>query len=119
MPDTLWILLDSNGKKTRFMQQAFAHCGIRNAQVVQSRVQDYHAPDSLDFIVSRAYASLADFCRSVDHLLEPNTRLVTMKTGLEKAEIQGLDTTRFELEETPLVVPGIREKRSLVTLRQI
>ena len=116
MPSTIWIMLDSNARKTRFIRQAIAHCGLRNAQVVQSRVQDYHAPDSLDFIVSRAYAPLADFCDSVTHLLTPNTRLLTMKTGLKRQEAQQLDTDRFEFEEETLTVPGIGETRSLVTI---
>lgn len=119
MPETIWILLDSNNKKTRFIKQAIAHCGLKNSQVVQARVQDYHAPDSLDCIVSRAYASLSDFCDSVDHLLEPGTRLITMKTKLEQAELQGLDSTRFKLEDRQLKVPGIAENRSLVTLRKL
>ena len=116
MPATIWIMLDSNARKTRFIRQAIAHCGLRNAQVVQSRVQDYHAPDSLDFIVSRAYAPLADFCDSVSHLLTPKTRLLTMKTGLKRQEAQQLDTDRFEFEEETLTVPGIGETRSLVTI---
>ena len=69
LPDTLWVMLDSNARKTRFIRQAIAHCGLKNAQVVQSRVQDYHAPDSLDFIVSRAFAPLGEFCDSVAHLM--------------------------------------------------
>ena len=116
MPGTIWIMLDSNARKTRFIRQAIAHCGLRNARVVQSRVQDYHAPDSLDFIVSRAYAPLADFCDSVAHLLMPKTRLLTMKTGLKRQEAQQLDTDRFEFEEETLTVPGIGETRSLVTI---
>ena len=116
MPATIWIMLDSNARKTRFIRQAIAHCGLRNAQVVQSRVQDYHAPDSLDFIVSRAYAPLADFCDSVAHLLTSKTRLLTMKTGLKRQEAQQLDTDRFEFEEETLTVPGIGETRSLVTI---
>ena len=116
MPQSSWILLDSNAKKTRFMQQAIAHCGIENAQVVQARVQDYHAPDALDFIVSRAYASLADFCQSVAHLQNPKMRLVTMKAGLRPAEKQELDANRFTIEERELTVPGIRETRSLVVV---
>jgi 16S rRNA (guanine527-N7)-methyltransferase len=116
MPATICIMLDSNARKTRFIRQAIAHCGLRNAQVVQSRVQDYHAPDSLDFIVSRAYAPLADFCDSVAHLLTPKTRLLTMKTGLKRQEAQQLDTDRFEFEEETLTVPGVGETRSLVTI---
>jgi 16S rRNA (guanine527-N7)-methyltransferase len=116
MPEVIWVLLDSNARKTRFIRQASAHCGLKNAQVVQSRVEDYHSPDSLDFIVSRAYAPLAEFCDSVAHLLEPKTQLLTMKTGLRQKEVQQLDTNRFVFEEENLNVPGISETRSLVMI---
>ena len=119
MPDSYWVLLDSNSKKTRFIRQAIAHCGIRNVQVVQSRVQDYHAPDSLDYIVSRAYASLADYCDSVAHLITANTRLLTMKTVLKAEEKLELDSTRFAFEEQSLQVPGIDEPRSLVSIKAL
>jgi len=116
MPEAIWVMLDSNARKTRFIRQAIAHCGLKNAQVVQSRVEDYHSPDSLDFIVSRAYAPLAEFCDSVAHLLTPGTRLLTMKTGLRQKEVQQLDSNRFVFEEEILNVPGISETRSLVTI---
>ena len=116
MPETIWVLLDSNAKKTRFIQQAIAHCGIRNAQVVHARVQDYHAPDSFDYILSRAYAPLGEFCDSVAHLMSPRTRLLTMKSGLRQKEMLELDATRYRVEETTLEVPGIDEARSLVTI---
>ena len=119
MPETIWVMLDSNARKTRFIRQAIAHCGLHNAQVVQSRVQDYHAPDSLDFIVSRAYAPLAEFCGSVAHLLGPDTRLVTMKAGLKAKERQQLDSDRFNIEEEIIEVPGIGESRSLVTITPV
>jgi 16S rRNA (guanine527-N7)-methyltransferase len=116
MPATVCVMIDSNARKTRFIRQAIAHCGLKNAQVVHARVQDYHAPDSLDFIVSRAYAPLAEFCDSVAHLLGPGTRMLTMKTGLGKKEARQLDPDRFVIEEELLEVPGIGETRSLVTV---
>jgi 16S rRNA (guanine527-N7)-methyltransferase len=119
MPDSFWVMLDSNSRKTRFIRQAIAHCGLKNAQVVQTRVQDYDAPDSPDFIVSRAYASLSGFCDSVAHLMAPGTRLLTMKTGLQPAEADELDSSRFVFEEEILQVPGIHEIRSLVTVKQL
>ena len=119
MPDSSWVMLDSNSRKTRFIRQAIVHCGLKNAQVVQTRVQDYHASDSPDFIVSRAYASLTEFCDSVEHLMAPETRLITMKTGLRPDEIGKLDRSRFVFEEEIVQVPGIRETRSLVTVTQI
>ena len=119
IPDTVFVLLDSSAKKTRFIRQAVAHCGLKNTQVVQSRVQDYHAPDSPDVIVSRAYASLADFCESVMHLWGADTRLLTMKTRLGPKEMMQLDASRFRFEEEVLEVPGIDEPRSLVTIEAL
>jgi 16S rRNA (guanine527-N7)-methyltransferase len=119
MPETLWVMLDSNSRKTRFIRQAIVHCGLKNAQVVQSRVQDYHAPDSLDFIVSRAYAPLAEFCDSVAHLIGRKTRLITMKAGLKPEEADQLDSGRFDFEEQSVSVPGIAETRSLVTIKAL
>jgi 16S rRNA (guanine527-N7)-methyltransferase len=122
MPDSNWTLLDSNGKKTRFIQQALAVCKVNNAKVVKSRVQDYTAPQPLDIIVSRAYASLGDFADSVAHLRQADTLLVTMKTGLDPQELKTLDTIKHQIqassiEEIELCVPGIAEKRSLVIVK--
>jgi 16S rRNA (guanine527-N7)-methyltransferase len=122
MPDSNWMLLDSNGKKTRFIQQALAVCKVSNAKVVKSRVQDYTAPRPFDIIVSRAYASLGDFADSVAHLRQADTLLVTMKTGLDPQEMKALDTIKHQIqassiEEIELHVPGIAEKRSLVIVK--
>ena len=118
MPDSKWTLLDSNGKKTRFLQQVVAQCNINNAEVVQSRVEDYHAEKPFDIIVSRAYASLSSFVDSVQHLSQPETTLVTMKTGLGTEEAGALDSTKYLIEETSLQIPGINSSRSLVRLWQ-
>ena len=118
LPQSSWVLLDSNGKKTRFVQQAIASCRISNVKVVQSRIQDYHAESSFDVIVSRAYSSLQDFVTSVAPLWQSGSRLITMKTELSKAEQESIDPHLYKLEVTPLQVPGIAQKRSLVTIQR-
>jgi len=118
LPESKWVLLDSNGKKTRFVQQAIASCGLSNVKVVHSRIQDYHADSSFDVIVSRAYSSVSDFVSSVTPIWQVNTRLITMKTELSKAEKQSLDSAIYKLEINQLQVPGIAEKRSLVTIQR-
>ncbi len=118
LPESKWVLLDSNGKKTRFVQQAIAACSLTNVTVVHSRIQDYHADSSFDVIVSRAYSSLLDFITSVDLLWQSDTRLITMKTELSGAELRSLDSTLYKLEINQLQIPGITEKRSLVTIRR-
>ncbi len=118
LPESSWVLLDSNGKKTRFVQQAIAHCNLTQVKVVQSRVQDYHAESSFDVIVSRAYSSLADFMASVEGLWQADTQLITMKTQLMSAEIEALDQSQFQLQTFNLQVPGIAQPRSLVIVQR-
>ncbi len=118
LPQSKWVLLDSNGKKTRFVQQAIASCGLSNVKVVQSRIQDYHADSSFDVIVSRAFSSVSDFVSSVTPIWQTGTRLITMKTELSEAELQPLDSAIYKLEINQLQVPGIAEKRSLVTIQR-
>ena len=117
-PAARWVLLDSNGKKTRFVQQAVAELGLENVQVVNCRVEDYHAESEFDVILSRAYASLAEFESSVSHLYTLRTCLMSMKTRLAEAESAALDDVKYELENIPLEVPGIDEPRSLVILKR-
>ena len=119
LPDSKWVLLDSNSKKTRFLQQALAVCAIDNAVVVKSRVEDYHAAEPFDVIVSRAFTSLSNFADSVAHLCQAETLMLTMKTGISKEEAEKLDTEKYSMQETGLRVPGITEKRSLVSLKLI
>lgn len=116
--DTHWNLIDSNGKKTRFVQQAISHCQLSNVKVVHTRVQDYHADSPFDVIVSRAYASLQEFVSSVDHLWQANTRLITMKTELSDAERLALSPQGYEIDITQLQIPGIDQQRSLVNIQR-
>ena len=117
-PRSNWVLLDSNGKKTRFVQQAIAICELTNVNVVQARIQDYDAASPFDVIVSRAYASLNDFMLSVAHIWQANTRLITMKTELSETELNAVDDRSIQMVVTSLQVPGIAEKRSLVSIQR-
>ncbi len=118
LPESDWVLLDSNGKKTRFVQQAIAHCHLSHVKVVQARVEDYHAESSFDVIVSRAYSSLAGFIATVGALWQPHTRLLTMKTELAEAESEAVDPSQYQMQINHLQVPGIAQKRSLVIVQR-
>jgi 16S rRNA (guanine527-N7)-methyltransferase len=118
LPQSRWTLLDSNGKKTRFVQQAIAELRLEHVKVVQSRVQDYHADSDFDVIVSRAYASLQDFVTSVEHLIGPATQLLSMKTEPASHEIDDLPDMGLHVEVQHLAVPGIQRPRSLITVKR-
>jgi len=60
---------------------------------------------------------LAKFADSVTHLCQAETLLLSMKTGLSEGEARELGDDRYLMQETELRVPGIIEKRSLVSLK--
>lgn len=117
LPEVDWVLCDSNGKKTRFIQQACAELAIKNISVENLRVQDYHPKTQFDVIVSKAYASLSDFEASVHHLVSQNTQLLTFKSGLNAGELQQLKSENYRIEETYVKVPNVSEPRSIVCLK--
>lgn len=121
MPDAKWVLCDSNGKKTRFIQQACAELKLTNISVENKRIEDYHHEQSFDAILSKAYASLSDFVSSTRHLCGAETVLMTLKTGLQAQEKQAADEylEHLQLNEQFLTVPGVNETRSIVTLTSI
>ena len=119
MPETQWVLCDSNGKKTRFIKQACAELGLKNISVENKRVEDYHHASSFDVILSKAYASLSNFVTSTQHLCSESTVLLAFKSGLQAQEKQELDLSGKQLDETFLTVPGINEPRSIVTIKNL
>ena len=120
-PGRSFTLLDSNGKKTRFVTQAVAELGLANVTVVQSRVEAYAVEAGFDTIVSRAYATLAEFAGGVAHLLAPGGQLLAMKGVYPVTELAQLAelATPFRLaRNVELQVPGLEAERNLLILRR-
>ncbi len=118
-PERQFTLLDSNGKKTRFMTQAIATLGLRNASAVHARVES-HTPVALaDAVLSRAFASLGDMIAGCRHLLKPSGEFLALKGQHphdELAELEAGDSGVDVLEVIPLSIPGLHEERCLVRL---
>ena len=121
-PDVRFTLIDSSGKKTRFMRHAARKLALENVQVVQCRVEDYDDASAFDTVISRAFAALDDFVRMAGHLCGPGGRLLAMKgvlppvgsqqlpegwsvEGVHKLEVPGLDAERHVF----LIVPDEAE----------
>ena len=112
LPDVSFTLLDANGKKTRFVQQAAAELGLRNVSVVHGRIEALQDAAGFDVITSRAFASLTDFLNATSHLLADGGRWLAMKGQAERDE-GGLPpgvATRWH----PLRIPGTQGERHLV-----
>jgi len=109
--DKDFILLDSSGKKTRFMIQATIELGIRNIEVVQSRAQDFQG--QFDHVVCRAFTHTADFVKACSHLLAPRGSLLAMKGPAER-EVTPLPGFKQNIHQ--LNVPDMPFKRYLIEI---
>ncbi|MFA6061571.1 MAG: 16S rRNA (guanine(527)-N(7))-methyltransferase RsmG [Gallionella sp.] len=112
-PDLQVTMLDSNSKKTGFVQQAIIELGLQNAQVKCTRVEDFQPSDKFDGIISRAFTELGDFLRITRHLISPTGSWVAMK-GLAEQELPGVPVDCKIESVIKLAVPGLNAARSLV-----
>lgn len=117
-PARRFVLLDSLGKRITFLRQVLLDLRLDNVTLVQARVEDYRPAAPVDCIVSRAFASLADFAAAVAHLLGPGTCALAMKGRAAEAELaqwrQTAQGRRAQAEILPLAVPGGEEARYAV-----
>ena len=115
LPDYQFVLLDSNGKKTRFLTQCKIDLKLENIDIVHSRVEDYRPDAGFEIITCRAFAALNTILDKTQHLLTSTTRILAMKGKDELPElIQGFE----RLEQYPLQVPWLDEDRQLIEIVQ-
>jgi len=118
-PDKEFVLIDTNGKKTRFMTQAKIELGLANVEVVHARVDEYQPLKAFDAIISRAFASISDMLGYVDHLVTPETTILAMKADSED-EISRMptdDKLAYTIDTIhELKIPGLQAKRQLIVI---
>jgi 16S rRNA (guanine527-N7)-methyltransferase len=116
-PERQCVLLDSNGKKIRFLRQMTADMKMPNVLPVQARIEDPQTLSDLgvfDVVTSRAFASLSDFVRDCTVYLQPNATLAAMKGLIPSDEMTSLD--QWQQETIELAVPSLNEQRHLILL---
>ncbi|MFI8466532.1 16S rRNA (guanine(527)-N(7))-methyltransferase RsmG [Stutzerimonas kunmingensis] len=117
-PDCSFTLLDSNGKKTRFLTQVKLELKLANLEVVHSRVEQFQPAEAFDGITSRAFSSLEDFASWTRHLGNTQTRWLAMKGVQPDDELQRLPAD-FRLDACHVLkVPGCQGQRHLLILRR-
>jgi 16S rRNA (guanine527-N7)-methyltransferase len=117
VPQNQFVLIDSNGKKARFLTQAKITLGLDNVEVVNQRVEAYSPIRDdhriyFDAVIARAYASTTEILQNTAHLHKPETRILIMQGKLDETvsvpgyalrqshimKIRGLDAERHLLE---------------------
>jgi len=113
LPNIEFVLLDSNAKKTRFVQQAIIDLKLGNVSVCHNRVEQYHPEKGFDTAITRAFASLSDIVQLTAHLLNKDSVLLAMKGQVpDVPELESAITTLI-----PVNVPGITAERCLVRIQ--
>jgi 16S rRNA (guanine527-N7)-methyltransferase len=115
-PDITFALLDSNAKKTRFVQQAILELKLKNVTVHHQRVENYQSAAGFDSILTRAFASLPDIIGITSHLLAKGGVLLAMKGQDLQAEWAQVSAKTTVI---PINVPGIAAERCLIRVETL
>ncbi|MBD8164921.1 16S rRNA (guanine(527)-N(7))-methyltransferase RsmG [Erwinia persicina] len=115
-PQAHFTLLDSLGKRVRFLKQVQHELKLSNVEPVQSRVEDFPAEPPFDGVISRAFASLTDMVNWCHHLPGSQGRFYALKGVMPADEIATLPAG-FRVENvSPLRVPQLEGERHLVVI---
>lgn len=115
LPDCQFTLVDSNSKKTRFVQQAVLELQLKNVEVVHSRVELFKPQHLFSTVISRAFANMGDIVNLTGHLLAEDGLLLAMKGQIPEQELAELS---LDYTVIPLNVPGIDAERCLICMEK-
>lgn len=116
-PEKKVYLLDSVGKKARFMRQVKRELQLGNVEVIHSRVENYFPDEKFDVVTSRAFTELGRFLTVTDHLLKPDGDFLAMKGPRPEPLDKGQpyeEIACFNVE-----VPFMKDKRKLYQFRRL
>jgi 16S rRNA (guanine527-N7)-methyltransferase len=118
-PDRRYTLVESTGKKAKFLRHAVERLNLPNVDVVQERAESYTPHRPFDSVVARALGPLAEFVRVAGHLAGRGGRLLAMKGKVPEAEIKALPAGWKAVAVHPVAVPGLDAERCLVELARV
>jgi 16S rRNA (guanine527-N7)-methyltransferase len=107
-------LLDSNGKKARFLRHAQRTLPLANVEVVEARAEAWEPPARYDAVVSRAFSALGEFLQATSRLAVDGGRWLAMKGKLDRKELADVPPGFRVEQEIQLQVPGLDEERHLI-----
>lgn len=117
--DRRFALVESTGKKARFLRHVVARLDLPNVEVVPLRAESYKPPRPFDSVIARALGPLAQFVRVAGHLAGRGGRLLAMKGKVPEDEIQALPAGWKLLAVHPVAVPGLDAERCVVELARV
>lgn len=115
-PERDFTLLDASLKRIHFLRHCIIELALENVSAVHKRIEQYTPSKGFDTVISRAFASLADFALSTRHALAPGGRLLAMKGRYPAQELESLPDGLKVYAIHELRVPDLEAHRHLVEL---
>ncbi|MEH6530056.1 MAG: 16S rRNA (guanine(527)-N(7))-methyltransferase RsmG [Photobacterium frigidiphilum] len=115
-PEKNFTLLDSLGKRIRFIKQVVHELNIANVTPVQSRVEEFQPEQGFDGVISRAFASMNDMVSWCHHLPAENGHFLALKGQFSEQEVAELPEWCSVTEVKSLQIPELEGERHLVIL---
>ena len=116
LPESKITVLDSNSKKSAFLQQVKIELGLSNLSIICKRVELYTPNELFTVITSRAFADLTLFIQLTQHLLADNGLYLAMKAERGLSEMKEIDG--FACRQIELNVPYLDAKRFLIEMKR-
>lgn len=113
MPEKHVVLLDSNGKKIRFLNEVKRQLNLKNVEAIQIRVENYHPTQGFDTVISRAFSSLEQMIHWTKHLITQDGLWLAMKGRYPDTELDDIDKT-YHVER--YAVEGVEGERCCVLI---
>lgn len=116
LPGTRFTLLDSNGKKTRFLSQCVLELGLKNVEVIHGRAEDCKPEQPYSQISSRAFTALGNLVAWCGGLLANEGSFLAMKGQYPDDEVAALPAGWQVSSSHSLKVPGVGGERHLLVV---
>ncbi|OTQ70734.1 16S rRNA (guanine(527)-N(7))-methyltransferase RsmG [Gilliamella apis] len=111
-PDKQFDLVDSLGKRIRFLKQVQFELKLKNIQPIQSRIEEYDEK-KFDGVISRAFASLQDMLTWCKHLPNQQGSFYALK-GSDLDAIPAGFTLKQNIK---LTIPELNAERRLMIIQ--
>ena len=118
-PDKTFLLIDSLGKRVRFIKQSLYELKISNVTAMQIRVEDLEITEPFDGVLSRAFASLKDMLHWCKNLTDENGLFLALKGQVNQLELDEIPAGFTVVDCVNLAVPNLQGERHLIKVKKI
>jgi 16S rRNA (guanine527-N7)-methyltransferase len=117
-PERRFTLIDSNGKKVRFVSHAARTLGLGNVDAIHARVESLKPKHPFDTVLTRAFAPLPEMLDRVAPLTGQETVVLAMKGKWPQDELDAMPPGWQVAQSRDLMIPGLHEARCLIKVRR-